>query len=200
MILLNCQARHLNLHQQEHRFVTWYVWMLLINDRTYATPMDMSYFPAGYPMQKMNGKDSTNGPLARVIYSRPHKKGRSIFGDSEKSLCKYGLDWRLGANEATEIEFFKDAMISGTRISKGRYIMYCKPYAERWTIIFNNNLYTWGLHMDPSKDVFKTDIPTMVLSPELEDFTMVFLPASHGTDLLMAWDNVKTILPISFSN
>jgi hypothetical protein len=35
--------------------------------------------------------------------------------------------------------------------------------------------------------------------PVLEDFTMVFKPAFYGADLIIAWDNVKTILPISFS-
>jgi hypothetical protein len=163
------------------------------------SPMDMSYYPGGYPLLKMKGQDSV-GVMSRVIYSRPHKKGRKIFGDTEQSLVQYGKEWRLGANEASEIEFFKDAIIAGTRLPKGRYVIYAIPYADHWTIVFNSNLYTWGLHMDPSKDIFKTDIPVMELSPSLEDFTMVFLPATSGTDLLMAWDNVKAILPISFSN
>ena len=161
--------------------------------------MDMSYFPTGYPLQKMSGKDSAGMPLARVIYSRPHKKGRQIFGDTEGSLCRYGKEWRLGANEATEIEFFKNVTIAGKALPKGRYVMYCIPFADRWTIIFNRNLYTWGLHMEPSKDIFKTDIPTMALTPSLEDFTMVFISKPSGADLLMAWENVKTSLPIDFS-
>ncbi|MEJ7626733.1 MAG: DUF2911 domain-containing protein [Ferruginibacter sp.] len=163
------------------------------------SPMDMSYFPPGFPLQKMSGKDSVTTPSARIIYSRPHKKGRPIFGDSEQSLCRYGKEWRLGANEATEIEFFKDATIAGTKLPKGRYVLYCIPYADRWTVVFNKNLHTWGLHMDPKQDIFKTDIPTIRLSPALEDFTIVFLPATNGTDMLMAWDTVKTLLPISFS-
>jgi hypothetical protein len=163
------------------------------------SPMDMSYFPPGYPLQKMSSKDSATIPMARIVYSRPHKKGRQIFGAGEKSLCMYGKKWRLGANEATEIEFFTSATIAGKKLSKGRYVIYCIPYPDRWTIVFNSNLFSWGLHMDSAKDIFQTDIPTMPLSPPLEDFTIVFLPATHGTDLLMAWDNVKAILPISFS-
>jgi hypothetical protein len=161
------------------------------------SPMDMSYFPAGYPLQKMSGKDSA-GPLARVIYSRPHKKGRKIFGDSEESLCKYGKEWRLGANEATEIEFFTNANVAGSILPKGKYIMYCIPYPGYWTIIFNDNLYTWGLHMDKSKDVLKIDVATSTFSPSLEDFTMVFMPSESGTDFIMAWDTVKAVLPIRF--
>lgn len=162
------------------------------------SPMDMSYHPAGYPLQKMAGKDSSASPVARVIYSRPHKKGRQVFGDNEKSLCRYGRPWRLGANEATEIEFFRPVKIDGKDVAAGRYVIYCIPHADRWTIILNDNLYTWGLHMDTTKDILKVDIPTMVLNPALEDFTMVFLPSGMGTELLMAWDNVKAILPITF--
>lgn len=173
-----------------------------LDKNSYATadqsPMDMSYFPAGYPLQKMAGKDSSAAPIARVIYSRPHKKGRQVFGDSEKSLCRYGRPWRLGANEATEIEFFRAVKINGKDVPAGRYVMYCIPYVDHWTIVLNKNLYTWGLHMDTTKDFLKADIPTMELNPALEDFTMVFLPSDGGTELLMAWDNVKAILPIIF--
>lgn len=174
-----------------------------INKNTYASadqsPMDMSYYPTGFPLQKMAGKDSAASPIARVVYSRPHKKGRQVFGDSENSLCRYGRPWRLGANEATEIEFFRPVKIGGKEVAAGRYVIYCIPYADHWTLVLNSNLYTWGLHMDTTKDILKVEVLTMELSPELEDFTMVFLPADHGSDLLMAWDNVKVIMPIMFS-
>ena len=43
------------------------------------SPMDMGYYPANYPVQKIN--DKITEPLAaRVIYSRPQKAGRTIFG------------------------------------------------------------------------------------------------------------------------
>ncbi|MEO6541853.1 MAG: hypothetical protein ABIN74_12700, partial [Ferruginibacter sp.] len=45
------------------------------------SPMDMSYFPEDYPKQKMMTPDLTN-PVARVMYSRPQKNGRIIFGDT----------------------------------------------------------------------------------------------------------------------
>ena len=159
------------------------------------SPMDMCYYPENYPILRMNGTD--NAPLlARVIYSRPQKKARLIFGYTSKSLREYGKDWRLGANEATEIEFFKDVIIGEKKIEKGRYVIYCIPYPEKWTIILNNNLFTWGLHIDKTRDIFKTDIPVSLQSPVLEDFTMIFKPALYGTDLVMAWDNVKAVLPI----
>jgi hypothetical protein len=78
--------------------------------KTYAavdkSPLDIIYYPANYPMLKMNGGD-TNTLIARLIYSRPQKNGRIIFGNEPppKYVQQYGAYWRLGANEASEIEF-----------------------------------------------------------------------------------------------
>src|SRR5215831_6151218 len=72
------------------------------------SPMDMSYYPDNYPVLKIQDK-VTEPLLARVIYSRPQKNGRIIFGD----LVEYGKVWRMGANEATEIEFYKNVQING---------------------------------------------------------------------------------------
>ena len=71
----------------------------------------MAYYPANYPVLKIQDK-LTETLAARVVYSRPQKAGRTIFG----SLVKYGEVWRLGANEATEIEFFKNVKIGGKKI------------------------------------------------------------------------------------
>ena len=160
--------------------------------------LDMSWFPVDYPIEKMKGNDSLH-LIAKLIYSRPHKKGRILFAESKESLCAYGVPWRLGANEATEIELFENVNIAGQNIPKGSYVLYCIPHADRWTIIFNSNLHTWGLHINTSKDIFKTDVPVLKQEPALEDFTMVFKENTTGADLIMAWDNVKTILPIVFS-
>ena len=160
--------------------------------------LDMSWFPVDYPIEKMKGNDSLH-LIAKLIYSRPHKKGRILFAESKESLCAYGVPWRLGANEATEIELFENVNIAGQNIPKGTYVLYCIPHADRWTIIFNSNLHTWGLHINQAKDIFKTDVPVLKQEPALEDFTMVFKENTTGADLIMAWDNVKTVLPIVFS-
>jgi hypothetical protein len=84
-----------------------------------VSPMDMTYYPVDYP--KLH---NPSGPvLARVIYSRPHLQGRKLFDE----ILKYGEPWRLGANEATEIEFYKQVTIQGKKLQQGRYIIYCIP-------------------------------------------------------------------------
>jgi hypothetical protein len=156
--------------------------------------MDISYFPVDYPVLKMS-KKITGPPLARVIYSRPLKQGRKIFG----SLLKFGEPWRLGANEATEIEFFQPVVIQNKKIDKGRYVLYAIPEENSWTIVFNSNTFTWGLKQDASKDLYKFQIPIQHTDTAIEHFTMVFEKATNGANLLMAWDEVAVRLPIKFT-
>jgi len=164
------------------------------------SPMDMVYFPAEYPKEKMISS-GTEDPVARIIYSRPQKNGRMIFADSTVTgnfIQHYGKDWRLGANEATEIEFFRNVTINGKSLSRGRYIMYCIPYPGKWKIIFNSNLFSWGLHMDKTKDIMETEVPVTNNNTEIEYFTLLFENAVAGCNLVMLWGNVKAVLPISF--
>lgn len=171
---------------------------LLSIDRS---PMDMIYFPVDYPKEKM-ANPGLQDPLARVIYSRPQKNGRLIFADTsitKNVIQHYNQEWRLGANEATEIEFFKTATINGKRIAPGRYILYCIPSPDKWKIIFNSNLFSWGLHMDKNKDIAETDIPVINNGHPAEYFTMVFQNTANGCNLVMEWGDVKAIMPISFN-
>ena len=176
-----------------------------VNDTTFSSidksPMDMSYFPEDYPKEKMISANTGN-PAARVIYSRPQKNGRVIFADSlvtKNFIQHYGLEWRLGANEATEIEFFKPVTIRGKKFSAGRYVIYCIPYPDKWKIIFNSNLFSWGLHMDKTKDLSEIELPVTKTHTETEFFTMLFQKAAYDCDLLMVWGNIKIIMPVHFS-
>ena len=165
------------------------------------SPMDMSYFPEDYPKQKMITPNMAN-PVTRVIYSRPQKKGRVIFADSsvtENVIQHYGQEWRLGANEATEIEFFRPVTINGNKIAAGRYIIYCIPYPDRWKLIINQNLYSWGLHIDKARDLAEMEVPVLKNDVQIEYFTMLFQNSTYGCDLVMAWGNIKTVLPINFN-
>jgi len=157
------------------------------------SPMDMSYFPVNYPQQKMT-HDISTPPVMRVIYSRPHRQGRTIFGN----LLKYGERWRLGANEASEIEFFQNVTVQDKKVNAGSYVIYCIPYQDKWTIILNNDLYTWGLKIDSTKDLMQFDIPIKKTSTDFEYFTMAFQPITNGAELVMAWDDTEGRLPINF--
>lgn len=158
------------------------------------SPADISYYPNNYPVLKIQDK-ATDPLVARVIYGRPKKDGRTIFG----SLVEYNKVWRLGANEATEIEFFKHVKIGGKKIGKGRYTLYAIPAENTWTIIVNKETDTWGaFKYDPKKDIVRVDVAVQKQTEITESFAMAFDKTTTGATLIMAWDNIKVALPITF--
>jgi hypothetical protein len=159
------------------------------------SPMDMCYYPVDYPILKIQHK--SDAPLiARVIYGRPQKNARSIFGD----LVPYDMIWRVGANEATEIEFYRDVKISGKKLAKGRYTLYAIPSAEKWTLVLNKETDTWGAFgYDVKKDVLRTDVKVTTLPDPIEVFTICFEGTEKNkTSLLIGWDNQEVHLPINW--
>lgn len=157
------------------------------------SPLDVSYYPANYPILKIQNK-AADPLVARVIYSRPQKQGRKVFGE----LVEYGKVWRLGANEATEIEFYQDVRIGGKKISKGRYTLYAMVYENSWTMILNKDTDTWGaFKYDSKKDIVRTDVPAQKTNDNVENMSMWFEKINGGLSLVMAWEQVKVSLPIT---
>jgi len=157
------------------------------------SPMDMSYWPKDYPILKMNGK-TKDAPIARLIYSRPQKNGRTIFG----GINKYGEIWRLGANEATEVEFFKNVKIGDKPLTKGRYSLFCIPYEDKWTLIISKDCYSWGsFTYNIKKDAMRADMKVEKNTENIEALTMYFDEGTNNTNLVIMWDDVKATLPIS---
>jgi Protein of unknown function (DUF2911) len=157
------------------------------------SPMDMSYYPVNYPILKI--QDKVSEPLlARVVYSRPQRNGRNVFGE----LLEYNKVWRLGANEATEIEFYKDVIIGTKMVPRGKYTLYAIPSPEKWTFIVNKETDIWGaFKYDGDKDVVSVDVPIQKISDPVEAFSLVFEKGNNtGFVLTAAWENVTVSLPI----
>ncbi|HNP53632.1 MAG TPA: DUF2911 domain-containing protein, partial [Ferruginibacter sp.] len=132
--------------------------------------LDFSYFPADYPKQKISGNQA-DPLLIRVVYSRPAMNNRVIFGD----LVEYGKVWRLGANEATEIEFFQPVTIGKVKVKKGRYTLYAIPDTSTWTIILNSETDTWGsFAYDSKKDLLRVPVSVELLTSPEEHFGIRF--------------------------
>lgn len=158
------------------------------------SPMDMCYYPSNYPILKIQNKVA-EPPFVRIVYSRPQKNGRTVYGE----LVEFGQVWRLGANEATELELFRDAKIGGTKVKKGRYSMFAIPYEDRWTIIVNKETDIWGaFQYDESKDVLRVDVKPEKQEESIEAFTMMFDKSDSAINLIIAWDDLKASLPFSY--
>lgn len=84
------------------------------------SPMDAAHYPRRAAFQNYLAEDDPDRTqIIKVLYSRPYKNGRNVFGD----LQKFGDLWRLGANEATEVTFYQAVEIGGTYVPAGTYTM-----------------------------------------------------------------------------
>lgn len=157
-----------------------------------ASPLDVVYYPLNSTKVK---KDDPTMPIIKVLYSRPSKKGREIFGVLEQ----FDKVWRLGANESTEITFNRSVIIGGKKIKARNYSLFAIPRKDKWTIIVNKQTDRWGAFTyDETKDVVRIDVPVTTLDKPIETFSITFTDASDGAAMIMAWDTTQVALPIRF--
>ncbi|KQM65323.1 hypothetical protein ASE74_10695 [Pedobacter sp. Leaf216] len=156
------------------------------------SPADIVYFPLNAP--KAKAVDLAK-PVIKIVYSRPQKKGRDIFGVLEQ----YGNVWRFGANESTEVRFYKKVTIGGKKIKAGNYSLFAIPNKDTWTIIVNSETDKWGAFTyDQSKDIVRVNVPVKTLIKPIEYFSLTFTPSTDGANLIIGWDKTQVELPIIF--
>ena len=154
-----------------------------------TSPADIVY----YPLNVAKAKDNST-PLIKVLYSRPSKKGREIFGVLEQ----FGKVWRVGANESTEIRFYKAATIGSKKIKAGTYSLFAIPNKDKWTVIINKQVDKWGAFTyDQTKDVVRTDVDVKSLEKPLEVLSITFTTQANGANLVIGWDHSTVELPIT---
>jgi hypothetical protein len=161
-----------------------------------ASPMDAAYFPNRAAFRAFADTDAQKmamQPVMKVVYSRPQKKGRDIFGD----LISYGEVWRAGANESTEITFFEDVVVGDTKVKAGRYTLYTVPGEDEWEVMINTDLDGWGAYAySADNNVATITVPSMDTEDTVEAFTIMFEEVEDGAHLIMAWDDTMVRVPV----
>lgn len=143
-----------------------------------------------------------------IDYSRPGVKGRKIWGE----LVPYGLapgtefsnekpfPWRAGANENTTIEFNKDLLIEGEKLSAGKYGIHMIPAEKDWVIIFSANNSAWGsFSYDQEEDALRVTV-TPVAAPHQEWLIFGFEDLA-GTSAIayLHWETLKVPFTIKLA-
>jgi hypothetical protein len=127
-----------------------------------------------------------------VVYSRPSKKEREIFGN----VVPFGKVWRTGANAATKVTFSTPVKLNGTEVAAGSYALYTIPGQDEWTIILNKGVGKSGTQYDEKEDVVRFKATPIALSDtSIETFTIEFNRIRDESALLnLVWD--RTVVPI----
>tara|TARA_R110002012_G_scaffold319389_1_gene539602 strand:- start:11290 stop:11856 length:567 start_codon:yes stop_codon:yes gene_type:complete len=133
-----------------------------------------------------------------IVYNRPSKRGREIFG----GLVPYKQVWRTGANEATTFKTSKPLKINNDSLPAGKYTLWTIPNDSTWQVMFNSKQYAWGVdtEMKPMResefDVITISVPVEGTGITVEQFTIGFDNALDHLSLTMVWDETKIAVPL----
>ncbi len=139
-----------------------------------------------------------NGLKLEVVYNRPYKRDREIFG----KIVPYGEVWRTGANEATTFETNKDILVDGSPLTSGKYTLWTIPMENSWKIMFNSKMYPWGINLDeeayrdPRFDSLVLERPVEETDIQSEQFTIDFEDSGEFVNMILTWDKVRISIPI----
>ena len=144
------------------------------------SPMDVAAFPASY---------KNSDKIVKVTYSRPQLNGRDLA-----KLAPPEKIWRTGANEATEITFYKDVVFGGEALKAGTYSLFTIPSLNGdWTVIINSARNIWGsYYYNQDKDVIRVSGKTSKVEENIEAFSIIF---DKDMTLKMGWG--KTVVSVS---
>ena len=144
------------------------------------SPMDVAAYPSSYRV---------SDKVVKVTYSRPQLKGRSLG-----KLAPAGKVWRTGANEATEITFYKDVNFGGAPIKAGTYTMYAIPGDKEWTIIISKQLNVWGSYFyKDSQDVARVKGKVSKSDDNIEAFSIAF---GDDKTMYLGWGDTIVSVPV----
>lgn len=149
--------------------------------------------PQPSPTQTVKQNFSTGS--IELSYSRPAKKGRTIFGD----LVPYGAVWRTGANGATTLTFTDDVTIGDKEVKAGKYGLLSIPAAGKWTIIISKDVnITSPADYKQENDVARVEVTPVALPFSVENFTINFADISGSkVNVELMWDKTYVSFPVS---
>ena len=143
------------------------------------SPMDIASFPSNYRVSEK---------VIKIIYSRPQLKGRSL-----EKLAPLGKKWRTGANEATEVTFYKDVVFGGTAVKAGTYTMYAIPGKTTWTVVLSSQLNVWGVYFHKDEnDIAKVTIPVKQTEENLDVFSIAI---DEDMTINLGWGTTLISIP-----
>ncbi len=148
----------------------------------------------GQGRQRKSPHDTLTYANGIVIYGRPYKSDREIFG----ALIKYGQVWRIGADEATTITFKTDTKFGSELIPAGTYSLFAVVNENDWSLILNSQLGQWGAfsyEKNKEKDIAKITVPVKKSDAIVEQLTIRF---SEENEMIIEWDTTSVSIPLVF--
>ncbi len=130
------------------------------------------------------------GKEARLCYSRPSIRGRTVFGQ----LVPFDSTWRTGANDPTTLNLPFDAELAGLAVPAGRYLVTSIPGREAWAVILSRPGVSGGAPVELGRVSAKVE----PIGRPVEAFTISAVPTGAATaDLVVEWEKTRVRVAIA---
>jgi hypothetical protein len=134
-----------------------------------------------------NTQATIKGKTIKVNYGRPALQGRDML-----SMAKVGMVWRLGMDDATEIETTGDLTIGGKDLKAGKYTLWAKKTGDTaWTLAFHPTTGVWGVPELTSGYVAEMPLTLTKASAPAERLTINLAERSGNAAITIHWGTTQ---------
>src|SRR6185369_977049 len=129
------------------------------------------------------------GKQITIDYGRPSLKGRDIF-----ALVQPGMVWRLGMNQATQIETTGDLVVAGKTVPAGKYTLWAKKTgADTWTLAFHPKTGVWGQPELKEGYIAEMPLKTEKVAESAEQLTISLADNKGKAGIKIHWGTVALV-------
>src|SRR5688572_12292150 len=134
-----------------------------------------------------NIQATVKGKTIKINYGRPKLAGRDMLG-----MAKVGTVWRLGMNEATEIESSGDLTVGGKDLKAGKYSLWAKKTGDNtWTLNFHPTVGVWGAPELTSGYVAEIPLTVSRAQAPAEQLTINVEDRNGSAGVTIHWGNTQ---------
>ncbi|WP_367914551.1 DUF2911 domain-containing protein [Leadbetterella sp. DM7] len=131
--------------------------------------------------------------VVSVKYNKAEAGEDRIFG----YRVPYGIVWRTGSGDATEIRFSEDCFFGGKKIKAGTYSLWTVPGEKEWIVILNSETGQYGTRYDPSRDYLQIRVPSEKLADRRESLSIRVMENRRGKPVLqIRWEYTRVEVEI----
>lgn len=131
--------------------------------------------------------------VVSVKYNKAEAGEDRIFG----YRVPYGIVWRTGSGDATEIRFSEDCFFGGKKIKAGTYSLWTEPGEKEWIVILNSETGQYGTRYDPSRDYLQIRVPSEKLADRRESLSIRVMENRRGKPVLqIRWEYTRVEVEI----
>ena len=126
---------------------------------------------------------TVGGKKITITYGRPALNGRDLLAQAP-----VGFVWRLGKDQATEIDTAADLDVNGTTVKAGKYSLWVKRVSDsEWHLAFHPKTGVWGAPALESGYVAELPLTQSSASKPVETLTIGLSDVSGKAHVAIEW-------------